>query len=451
MNNNNYHTRCGRVALTFLLMLCALIFSASANAQNPNKIDLSRLAVLGDSLSQAYHNGVLHDDALARNYVMLLGKQAGIEIRQITVPEPGGYGSRFELRDPNGPLNFLNLGVPPQPVTMTRSNSSVRVNNLAVGGARLRDIINERPDPGNPNDAVFASLGLPWLFDNPPVVRSQLEFVETINPKPTAVILFIGGNDALAAAGSSNLSLLTPADQFAQDYEEIVRRVKAVGANMILVNVPDVTTAAFLIPATDLPAVFRLVPLDVILKMTGLTKNDFVTLRAFPAILDVLSGKTNGPIAENLILRKKMAKQISKTIKKYNKTIAKIAKREKFILIDVNKLLLDTTRNGFDIPGVARLSTKYFGGIASLDGVHVSFTTNGILANLFINAINKANGSSIPLVDVAAIAKTDPLVPKMGSTVVAAPEPTLQDYLQTRPFFEDLANAANRLFNGDLK
>ena len=39
----------------------------------------------------------------------------------------------------------------------------------AIGGAEVNDIINARPDPANPNTPLFASLGIPWLSDNPPV------------------------------------------------------------------------------------------------------------------------------------------------------------------------------------------------------------------------------------------------------------------------------------------
>jgi lysophospholipase L1-like esterase len=433
------------IRLKLALLALMLVFAAIPTYAQDRKIDFTNLAIMGDSLSQSYHDGVLHSDAIQRNYSILFANQVNTELRQLDVPEPGGYGSRFFLRDPNGPLSFLNLTFPPQQQTIIRTNSAVRLNNLSVGGAKLTDIINARPDPDRMDTALYASLGLPWLFDDPPVRRSQLEFVETMDPKPTAVILFIGGNDALNAAGLSDLSLLTPVDQFQKDYEEVVRRTKATGAQMILVNVVDVTSAAFIIPAEDLPAVFRVVD-DVFFQLTGLKKGDFVTLRAFPAIIDALGGK--GALAENLVLRKKTAKQISATIAKYNKVISKIAKREKFPLVDVNGFLRDASKKGVDIPGVARVTTKYFGGLASFDGVHITYTANAILANLFIDTINKFYGTTFSKVDVAAVAKDDPEVPK---STTRQPAETLEQYIEARPQFEAIAERMTRMFKGEME
>ncbi|MBI4852714.1 MAG: hypothetical protein HY819_13040 [Acidobacteria bacterium] len=436
----------------FLLLLFFISTSTSVLAQQtPKPIDFSSVVIMGDSLSHSYHDGVLHADAQNKNYLSLLSKQIGFELRQGIIDEKGGFGSRFFLKNPNLPVlplnanTFLNLTLPPVPTNAGRIDPSVRVNNFAIGGAKVTDIINARPDSSRPNDAVFSSLGIPWLSDNPPIKRSQLEFVETISPKPTLAILLIGGNDALGAAFNSNLSLLTPTDKFLTDYEEIVRRTKATGAQMILVTVPDVVTTAGFISAKDLMA-FIPIPRESFTQKTGIKPEDFVTLRAFSSLIDIVFGRSNGPIPENQILRSSMAKQVSKTIKKYNKGIQKIGKREGFLVIDINKFLsLASKDKGVAVGNNLFITNKYFGGVASFDGIHLSITANAVLANIFIDEINKFYKKSFPMIDVAPIAMADPQVPKPVTGAQIESTNTEMDWLIAKPEFEAMAEALKKL------
>src|SRR5947207_2247444 len=96
--------KCLRWAVLFL-SLSALLTSAwivqpgrvHAQAQ---AADFSVVAIMGDSLSQSYHDGVLHTDAQSHNYATLLSQQIGFELRQALIAEPGGDGSRFSAKDP---------------------------------------------------------------------------------------------------------------------------------------------------------------------------------------------------------------------------------------------------------------------------------------------------------------------------------------------------------------
>ncbi len=441
-----------QIILLLLFFMIGVPTNGLAVQQTPKTIDFSSVVIMGDSLSHSYHDGLVHADAQNQNYVSLLSKQIGFELRQGTIGEPGGFGSRFSLKDPNipvRPLNantFLNLTLPPVPRNTGRVDSSVRVNNFAIGGAKVTDIINARPDSSRPNDAVFSSLGIPWLSDNPPVRRSQLEFVEAMSPKPTLAILLIGGNDALGAAFNSNLSLVTPVDKFLADYEQIVRRTKATGAQMILVTVPDVVSTAAIISGKDLMA-FIPIPKEMFTQKTGIKAEDFVTLRALSSLIDIVFGRSNGPVPEDQILRASMAKQISKSVKKFNKGIQKIGKREGFLVVDINKFLsVTSTDKGFPVGNNLVLTNRYFGGVASFDGIHLSITANAVLANIFIDEINKFYKKSFPLIDVAPIAMADPQVPKPVTGAQPIEETlTEMDWQLAKPQFDAMAEAIKKL------
>ncbi|MBL8150998.1 MAG: hypothetical protein JNN15_13815 [Blastocatellia bacterium] len=414
--------------------------------QSAPRIDFSRLAIMGDSLSQSYQDGVIRASAQMNNYASLLAKQVNTELRQALIADPGGYGQLFRFRNsslPVRPLNintFMNLDIPMPVPAGQRVDPSVRVNNFAIGGAQVTDIINARPDPNNINTPLHASLGIPWLMDNPPVMRSQLEFVEAMNPRPTAIILFIGGNDALGAASTSNLDLLTPASKFRTDYEEIVRRAKATGAQMILVTVPDIPLVPAFISQRDLATIAGVAP-ELLELGTGIRSGDFITLRTFPTLLAILNRTITGPVPKDQILTKKQARKISRTIKQYNDAITAIGRRENFLVVDINALLKDLSTRGVTIPGVATITNKYFGGTGSLDGVHLTDTANALLANFFIDNINNFYRTSFQKVDVAPIAMNDPLVPKMGGTVAPSRIPTQQEYLEMLPTLEALGKA----------
>jgi len=59
--------------------------------------------------------------------------------------------------------------------------------------------------------------------------------------------------------------------------------------------------------------------------------------------------------------------------------------------------------------GTPDLTTRYLGGIFSLDGIHPTRTGNALIANTFIDAINARFGESITHADVARVAARDPL------------------------------------------
>jgi hypothetical protein len=55
------------------------------------------------------------------------------------------------------------------------------------------------------------------------------------------------------------------------------------------------------------------------------------------------------------------------------------------------------------------VTTRYLGGVFSLDGIHPTRTGDAILANVFIQAIDATFGETISQVNVARVAARDPL------------------------------------------
>jgi hypothetical protein len=80
--------------------------------------------------------------------------------------------------------------------------------------------------------------------------------------------------------------------------------------------------------------------------------------------------------------------------------------------VDTFSLFDQARQQGVDVnaDGTADLTTRYLGGIFSLDGVHPTRTGNALIANTFIDAINQRFGETIPRADLARVALHDGLV-----------------------------------------
>ncbi len=57
------------------------------------------------------------------------------------------------------------------------------------------------------------------------------------------------------------------------------------------------------------------------------------------------------------------------------------------------------------------LTTAFLGGLFSLDGIHPTNTGYAILANEYIQTINRALDAEISPVSVEQVSKADPLLP----------------------------------------
>src|SRR5258708_12613555 len=130
-------------------------------------------------------------------------------------------------------------------------------NNLAVPGETVHSMLtvsSDVPTTGHQglHDIILRGFGT--------------QLAEVIGAKPTFVTLWIGNNDALGAATSGNLALLTPLASFQADYTTIVGAIATMThAKMAIANIPDVTSIPFvttippilLDPRTTSPVIFN--------------------------------------------------------------------------------------------------------------------------------------------------------------------------------------------------
>ena len=95
----------------------------------------------------------------------------------------------------------------------------------------------------------------------------------------------------------------------------------------------------------------------------------------------------------------------------YNADIALEAALHGAALVNIHSLVNRLSSRGYQVNGMT-LTTGFFGGLFSLDGIHPTNTGYGIIANEFIRVMNRSLNTRIPAANVAQIAAEDPLVGK---------------------------------------
>jgi hypothetical protein len=381
----------------------ALLLAGSAFAVDTGAASFTTYVALGDSLTAGFSSGSLNRTYQVNSYPALIyrqatGKTTGFE--QPLVSEPGlpGILTLRSLR----PLSIAPSAGTGQPLNL---NLQRPYNNMAVPGARLHDLLTktQSASANDITDLILRKLGF-----------TQLQ--QGLSLKPTFVTLWIGNNDALAAA-TSGIAIggvtLTPVDQFQADYTAVVNAIAASGAKMAIANIPDVTSIPFVTtiprfivnPATNQPVLGPNGPIPLIGPNGPLQAGDFVLLTATAELaqgrgIPTSLGGSGLPLSDSSVLSAAEAATIKDYVNNYNAIIAKAAADKGAAFLDTNALLKNVAANGIHLGGITYGSAFLTGGVFSYDGVHPTAFGYAYIANAFIDAINAKFGGDIPPVDL---------------------------------------------------
>jgi len=388
-HSNTFRKRCFQI-ISALLLTSLLAMPAFAQAT------LSRLVVVGDSLSAGYQNDSLLWYQQYHGYTKLIADQARTPLRLPLIAYPG-IPNVLQL------VSLNPLVIQPAPgQSFGRLNPLVQATDLAVPGAKVADALNTRPTFKFDNLTDFV-LGLPGLFTF--TKKSQVEWAEALHP--TTVIMWLGSNDVLGSAAAGTDLLVTPLTDFEASYAEVMSRLAATHAKLIVANLPDATAAAYFIPAPILCAQAN-VPCSAL----GWAAGDYVVL---PAAQALLAGTLHPPLPNEDVLTAQEAANLRAFTDNLNAFIASQAQAYGATLVDIHSFFNAIRINGYTVNG-RTLTTLYLGGLFSLDGIHPTNTGYALLANQFITTMNASLGTHIPSVNVTAVAEHDPLViPSLGT------------------------------------
>jgi len=392
-------------------LLVGCLVAAEAHA---GVFRLRRMVVVGDSLLAGFGSGGFVgvgrpgqvDSAPAfvarRAHVRLplpsIGKPGVPPPLAIVDDDANGRLGRGEVRRTRDGLGF-------------RTDPDRRVRNLAVPGEDIRSLsrkidtqsIAGRLVSGNVEgrDVLkFLILGLPLRSES----VSQLSRARDLHP--SFVLVWIGNNDVLEMATGTDPGAVTiTAAEFGERFHALLDALADTHAGMAVANLPDPTAIAALRRAAGDVTSCR--------HADGTTEpvatDDLLSIDLDPAHLPT------PPCSEVLDAGERAA--IRATVSGFNAEIATaITDTERRRGVTIAPVDVFTTFDRLGVTGVdvngdgtPDLTTRYLGGIFSLDGIHPTRTGNAILANAFIEAIDGRFGERIPSVNVARVAAHDPL------------------------------------------
>jgi hypothetical protein len=365
-------------AATAIIALLITLSSSSAIAQPVTFVGL------GDSIGEGVQSGDASQSTQPYSFLNMIAAHMGAPF-PLPLIRTGLFASVGDMAD------------------RSRINPSVRTYNLAVSGADAHSILFDVATATTTGE-IDSETEL-VLF---PQVGSQIQVAEQLLPQYAAV--WIGNNDALGAAlafDQLNGTQLTPVPQFTADFTQLVQRLNAMGTKAVFGTIPDITGIAFLLNRQDL---IRFLGTD-----HGLPEGSLTSL---PAMFLVRLGLLSPTVFAdpNYVLDPAEQATISNHIALLNDVIRSVVAAHGMALADTHAVFDYISDNTLPLFGLT-YTTRFLGGIFSLDGVHPSNFGHGVATLFFIDALNRQYGTSIPQLSgptLAWLAVTDPFTDKDG-------------------------------------
>ncbi|MCB9197330.1 MAG: hypothetical protein H6600_02655 [Flavobacteriales bacterium] len=405
--------------------------------------DFTHYVSVGNSLTQGYQDGGLHDELGQQNnsYPAIIARQmakVNPDMDEFIQPLVAGHGSghRILVLDSLGELTVTGWkdsnGDRQDPSWDTWTDNRVKYNNLGVAGIAVWQIMSRNFQEQVINHATLGGVGL--LGGDPlnPYGRfldfgkdptnflgsgDTYDYIHHIKQSgATFFTCWLGNNDVLgwsinggdpgeisiAGFGILETTKLTEVDEFREKYDSALVAFYNMGAKGICATLPDVTSIPMLstvneefLGETEL-WITEGASGNVRKKVAG----DLITLYALDSIRISGEGLSQSkPLRHTYVLDVDEVAMVQQRTNDINAVIAQLAGKYNFGVVDMYRFLKDFN-SGFYLDGV-NFSAKYIeGGVFSLDGIHPNTKGYAIVANFFIDAINEKYGSSIPRVNV---------------------------------------------------
>ena len=389
-----------RSTLPALLALLAAIPAGAAD-----RLDPTLTIVLGGGLSAGFSGFHLTEVAQNQAWPVLAVKQMGAYISVPTLRESGQAGVVNSYR----PLG----GLLPQ---VTQSGERALpfpffTMNLSVPFLHVGDALRLRPQPQYDGIKLItaiegdllktlanAILGGPLLTLQPPVLLTQAEYAETLNP--TLVFIQLGFEDVAEAAINSDASRITGTDSFGTDYTQLLARMIKTDATVVAMTVPDPTETAYFATVDELASRYGLAGGDLQARF-GLAPGDLVTLGGMVEIGDALRGRRRNVLSRGSVLSAAVAAGVRSAVSGYNTAIRNAVQGKKVEIFDLGDFMHQVKLVGARSGSVA-VTGAYGGGFYSEDGLYPTSTGQALLANAILQFVNGKYGTNFAPVAVVA-------------------------------------------------
>lgn len=416
--------------MAFILVIVSCKPNIDIPKPSSGSADFSKYIAIGNSLTAGFADGGLYLDGQRVAFPNLLAEQmesaGGGEFTSPFFDDEHANGSGYLKLESiqNGSPVLVN--VTEKLAYRDQDNHLIKytgtIQNLGVHGMR----VNLAFDPTfSQQNNYFERL----LSQNE--VGNKTYFDYATEKEHTFFSFWLGNNDVLGYALEGGVitpqnemkARLTEKETFETLYNDFIDKLTENGQKGVLANIPDVTAVPFFttITVTALLNAAKKVNSAItnlyIEDKTVLTSPFFGVRAATYEDLIVLTfpvdkiGVVNGygfpyglhplnPIEDQYVLDRTEVALVKDYVKSYNNTIRNTAETRGLALADIYTLLNKVKETGLLINGAIMNASFVSGGVFSLDGVHLTPKGNAMIANQFIEAINKQYDSKLPELDV---------------------------------------------------
>lgn len=357
-----------RRALFAPLALLGLALASCAPRTAQPATPFTDYVAMGDSITAGMQSAGLTAQSQDAAFPVLLGRRAGLDIE---MPEISGVGCPAPITSASASISADNM----KGASCVRAHPDAVSPVVAVPGARVADVMNTTDRRVKNPDPLMYSSEQYRLILGPN--RTQLQAALALHPK--FITLWIGANDVLLPTLRGRPELATSPAAFRASYARLLGALRASGARITVLTVPDVTRVPALVPVN-------------MLSLVGLVDASCQQKQGYFGTLTLMVASRKAPLAcsADSFLTPAKYEQAKATVQGYNRIIGELAAQYGAAVFDVNPFLAE-------LPGRPLLPTASspFGRSFSLDGVHPSADTQRLLAQKLAGFLNRTYGTAL--------------------------------------------------------
>lgn len=389
-----------RKRVAALAAAAVLLAGAASAAVNTGSANMSKVVAIGDSWGMGVSNASILVGHQQNSFPALVARTVGItDFQQPLVSEPG-IGPEYALFSlVPGPVIGPKASTSGSPTNLTLARP---YDNMAIAGANTCDVVNKlrSTSAGDATDLVLRGLG-----------ASQLQ--QALSLRPTFVLVHIGGNDVLGAVLSGvaiDGVTLTPVATVQACYRQIMAGIASVGAKAAVATFPSRVAEA---PYANAVKPYVTLPTGSRLYVTGvmgdgsvrqLTDRDFLGLPAGALLQQGYGlplGVGNGqPLPNSVVIDRDEVFAIESRADAIHGVIRSEANAAGAAIVEEGAFFGSIFATPFEIGGMSLDPDFLTGGVYGYDGFHPTDIGYGLIANLFIAAINEKFEGDIPGADM---------------------------------------------------
>ena len=357
-----------------VLTVCLVMFVCSASGLAATDPLFERYYAIGDSLTHGFQSGAVEETRQPLAYAPRMAALMGTNFDLPLLKFPGFMVNIEDVGKDN--IRWWQYYYPLTGGSRVDGyDDQDELNNFSITGTTMSQIFTTSGSEGGFFKLVLGKNGVPALD-------------QALAKDPTFLSVWLGNNDVLGAALSTDTAALTPIGEFREDFEYLISQIASKDSiqGVVMMNVPDVTCIAYLEEADnpDLPA------------------GSYKPFWLYEA-------------TEGIVLTPDEVELIGQRNAEINQEISDAAYANGWAFVDVHEIFSEMKMYGHELndqygsgSGVF-ISTDYLGGLFSLDGVHPSVTGHAVAANHIIGGINDTYGTSLGYVDEFQASQTDTL------------------------------------------